>query len=94
MLHNCLLISELKCFGLQHTHTHMHTLVTTYSLSHCHSALPKIITTGYKALNLQYFFTCGHDEVRAWTVMVSGVLGGLLLNSYYEFSLPVFISFS
>lgn len=33
------------------------------------SALPKIITNGYKALNLQYFFTCGHDEVRAWTIM-------------------------
>lgn len=36
-----------------------------------HSALSKIITTGYQALNLQYFFTCGHDEVRAWTIMVS-----------------------
>lgn len=33
------------------------------------SALPKIITNGYKALNLHYFFTGGHDEVRAWTVM-------------------------
>ena len=36
-----------------------------------HSSLSKIITTGYQALNLQYFFTCGHDEVRAWTIMVS-----------------------
>ena len=36
------------------------------------SALPKIITNGYKALNLHYFFTCGHDEVRAWTIMVCG----------------------
>ena len=35
------------------------------------SALPKIITNGYKTLNLHYFFTCGHDEVRAWTIMVS-----------------------
>ena len=34
------------------------------------SALEKIITTGYQALNLQRFFTCGHDEVRAWTIMV------------------------
>jgi obg-like ATPase 1 len=33
------------------------------------SALGKIITTGYQALNLQRFFTCGHDEVRAWTIM-------------------------
>jgi len=32
------------------------------------SALPKIIKTGYHALNLIHFFTCGEDEVRAWTV--------------------------
>ncbi|KAL5489671.1 hypothetical protein EMCRGX_G018789 [Ephydatia muelleri] len=32
------------------------------------SALSKIITTGYKALNLQYFFTAGEDEVKAWTI--------------------------
>jgi obg-like ATPase 1 len=32
------------------------------------SALPKIIKTGYSALNLQYFFTAGPDEVRAWTI--------------------------
>ena len=34
------------------------------------SALGKIIATGYQTLNLQCFFTCGHDEVRAWTIMV------------------------
>ena len=32
------------------------------------SALNKIIHAGYKALNLQHFFTCGEDEVRAWTI--------------------------
>lgn len=32
------------------------------------SALDKIIKTGYKALNLCHFFTCGADEVRCWTV--------------------------
>jgi len=32
------------------------------------SALPKIIVTGYKALQLIYFFTAGEDEVRAWTI--------------------------
>ncbi|EFO63811.1 GTP-binding protein [Giardia lamblia P15] len=32
------------------------------------SALDKIIKTGYKALNLCPFFTCGADEVRCWTV--------------------------
>jgi len=32
------------------------------------SALPKIIKTGYSSLHLEYFFTCGPDEVRAWTI--------------------------
>jgi obg-like ATPase 1 len=34
----------------------------------CPSVLDKIIVTGYKALNLEYFFTAGPDEVRAWTI--------------------------
>ncbi|KAF4520868.1 hypothetical protein B566_EDAN007049, partial [Ephemera danica] len=32
------------------------------------SALDKMIVQGYKALQLVYFFTAGHDEVKAWTV--------------------------
>jgi len=32
------------------------------------SAMPKIIKTGYKILDLIYFFTAGEDEVRCWTV--------------------------
>jgi len=32
------------------------------------SALDKIILQGYKALQLQYFFTSGGDEVKAWTI--------------------------
>ncbi|TNJ27273.1 GTP dependent nucleic acid binding protein [Giardia muris] len=32
------------------------------------SALDRIIKTGYKALNLCHFFTCGPDEVRCWTI--------------------------
>jgi len=32
------------------------------------SAIPKIIRAGYDALDLIYFFTCGTDEVRAWTI--------------------------
>lgn len=32
------------------------------------SILPRIITTGYAALQLGYFFTAGADEVRAWTI--------------------------
>lgn len=32
------------------------------------SALGKITTAGYASLNLIRFFTCGPDEVRAWTI--------------------------
>jgi len=32
------------------------------------SSLDKIIVQGYKALQLIYFFTAGHDEVKAWTI--------------------------
>merc|ERR1711990_290812 len=32
------------------------------------SQLEKIITNGYKGLGLEYFFTAGHDEVRAWII--------------------------
>ncbi|XP_023192719.1 obg-like ATPase 1 isoform X2 [Xiphophorus maculatus] len=32
------------------------------------SALSKIIKAGYAALQLEYFFTTGPDEVRAWTI--------------------------
>ncbi|CCA66676.1 probable GTP-binding protein [Serendipita indica DSM 11827] len=32
------------------------------------SALPKIITAGYASLDLIRYFTCGPDEVRAWTI--------------------------
>lgn len=32
------------------------------------SMLPEIIIAGYRALSLQYYFTAGADEVRAWTI--------------------------
>jgi len=32
------------------------------------SALARIAVSGYQALGLQYYFTCGPDEVRAWTI--------------------------
>jgi len=35
----------------------------------CTSSLNKIIVQGYKALQLQYFFTAGPDEVKAWTIL-------------------------
>jgi len=34
----------------------------------CVGVLEKIIVQGYKALGLQYFFTAGEDEVRAWVI--------------------------
>jgi len=34
----------------------------------CYSALDKIIVQSYKALQLEYYFTCGPDEVKAWTI--------------------------
>ncbi|KXJ79569.1 hypothetical protein RP20_CCG000378 [Aedes albopictus] len=34
----------------------------------CTTMLDRIITTGYKALQLEYFFTAGPDEVKAWTI--------------------------
>jgi len=30
--------------------------------------MSRIIRTGYKTLDLIYFFTAGADEVRAWTI--------------------------
>lgn len=32
------------------------------------SVLPKIITTGFKAIHLIYFFTAGSDEVKCWQI--------------------------
>lgn len=32
------------------------------------SALDKIVVQGFRALNLEYFFTVGADEVKAWTI--------------------------
>lgn len=32
------------------------------------SVLPKIIKSGFQMLQLQYFFTAGKDEVKAWTI--------------------------
>ena len=34
------------------------------------SVMEKIITTGYKSLQLCYFFTVGEDEVKCWTIQV------------------------
>jgi len=63
------------------------------------SALPKIITTMRKVLNLGSFFTCGTDEVRQWTIrngtkapQAAGVIHGDFEKTFiqaivYNFSL-------
>ncbi|KAI8642879.1 GTP-binding protein YchF [Parasitella parasitica] len=35
---------------------------------HVESQMPRVILAGYKALDLIHYFTCGKQEVRAWTV--------------------------
>jgi obg-like ATPase 1 len=42
--------------------------------------LDKIIVTGYKGLQLCYFFTAGKDEVKAWTIQVCYCSIQLILN--------------
>lgn len=53
------------------------------------SALPKIITTMRKKLDLISFFTCGPDEVREWTIRkgtkapnAAGVIHNDLMNTF------------
>lgn len=62
------------------------------------SALPRIIKQGYHSLGLIHFFTCGKDEVRAWTIrngrqapQAAGVIHtdfekGFIMAEVYHFS--------
>ena len=43
-------------------------LIYWYFQNNTTSALDKIVKIGYKALQLEYFFTAGKDEVKAWTI--------------------------
>jgi len=42
--------------------------VTAGDAASATSAIPRIIKTGYHALDLIYYFTSGSDEVKAWTL--------------------------
>lgn len=53
-----------------------------------HSMLEKIILTGYKALSLEYFFTAGADEVKAWTVQ-RGTKAPQGINISHIFPIPL-----
>jgi len=62
---SCELESKISTMSAAERDEYLKSLGTT-------SVLPKIIVTGYKALQLIYFFTAGADEVRAWTIRVRG----------------------
>ena len=62
---SCDLESKVSTMTSQEREDYLKQLATT-------SVLPKIVVTGYKALQLVYFFTAGEDEVRAWTIRVRG----------------------
>lgn len=52
------------------------------------SRIPDIITAGYKGQHLLHYFTCGPDEVRAWTIR-SGTLApqaaGVIHSDFEKF---------
>lgn len=65
--------SETKNFlisCISHIDSNIVVCYCTYIFNFNFSALDKIVKTGYKALQLEYFFTCGKDEVKAWTIQV------------------------
>jgi len=48
------------------------------------SNLQKIVTTGYKTLQLIYYFTAGEDEVRAWTIRVNFIIISIILINFLK----------
>ncbi len=58
------------------------------------SVLPKIIVSGYQAMSLQYFFTGGADEVRAWTIRkgfkAPQAAGTMYVSSTFTVYFPVY----
>ncbi len=44
------------------------------------SALPKIITTGFRSIQLIYFFTAGDDEVKCWQIRKGAKAPQVLLH--------------
>jgi len=63
-------------------------------------AIPKIIKTGYSALRLIYFFTCGEDEVKCWTIrqgtkapQAAGVIHTDFMNGFICAEVMAFVAF-
>merc|ERR1712079_24892 len=50
----------------------------------CTSSLNKIVVKGYKALQLQYFFTAGPDEVKAWTFQKGFIMAEVMKFDEYK----------
>lgn len=67
---SCSLENKLSVETVENQQSIIKTLADSFSLptSSITSALPKIIVSGYQCLHLQYYFTAGADEVRAWTI--------------------------
>jgi obg-like ATPase 1 len=63
-------------------------------------AIPKIIKTGYAALRLVYFFTCGTDEVKCWTIrqgtkapQAAGVIHTDFMNGFICAEVMAYVDF-
>ncbi|KAJ3112720.1 Obg-like ATPase [Phlyctochytrium bullatum] len=61
-------------------------VANVYGVESVESALPKIIWSGYRAMKLQHFFTCGDKEVRAWTIRAGtkGPQAAAVIHSDFE----------
>jgi len=64
------------------------------------SSIPKIIKTGYAALSLIYFFTCGTDEVKCWTIrqgtkapQAAGVIHTDFMNGFICAEVMAYVDF-
>ena len=65
---SCSLENTLVALSPDEREEYLRALAAEHATPALASALPRIITTGYSTLHLQYYFTAGADEVRAWTV--------------------------
>ena len=55
------------------------------------SDLPKIITTGFRAIQLIYFFTAGDDEVKCWQIRKGSKAPQVLLAVCFSLALGMLL---
>lgn len=65
---SCSLENRLAVMPTEEQEQYLKDLAQQAGVESVQSALPKIVVSGYGTLQLQYYFTAGADEVRAWTV--------------------------